>query len=97
MIIPYEVLNQISIEKKSVRRLLVSLRANQPKRSGSKRSEEPLSFPTIENQRSINAIIYVFLFTPRKYRVGDNADVSVFLIAWISLSDIQFKVITQFK
>ena len=97
MIIPNEVLNQISIERKSVRRLLVSLRANQPERSGSKRSEEPLSFPTIENQRSINAIIYVFLFTPRKYRVGDNADVSVFLMALMALSDIHFEVIIHFK
>lgn len=97
MIIPYEVLNQIPNERKSVRRLLVSLRANQPERSGSKRSEEPLRSPTIENRTSINAIIHVFLLTPRKHRVGDNADVSVFLMALMALSDIHFEVIIEFN
>jgi len=39
----------------------------------------------------------MFSLTPRKDRVEDNADVSVFLIAWMALSDIHFEVITRFK
>ena len=97
MIIPNEVLNQISIERKSVRRLLVSLRTNQPERSGSKRSEEPLRSPTIEPKCSEIPIFHVFLFTPRKFRFGDNADVSIFLMALMALSGIPFEVIIYFK
>ena len=41
-----------------------------------------------------NPIFHVFLFTPRKYRVGDNADVSVFLMALMALSEIHFEVIS---
>ena len=44
-----------------------------------------------------NPIFHVFLFTPRKHRVGDVVDVSVFLMALIALSDIHFEVIIEFN